>query len=127
MFDLWKDRNKKNGGLEMIRFIARQRLRFNEGLSLLSVANFCLILVAASDKISLVTGIEPKYVCLFAPLGLVAMWAIGWFLMDKIKLNASYDLEQAARSPTNKRLFDELFKMREQLDRIEEEQNRREE
>lgn len=82
----------------MIKFIARQYLRFNMGGMVLSILNLAIVAVAASDKITTITNLPAKVIvpCIVV-LSVVLVWLIG-LLMDKAKFLEAYQAEQNKRN-----------------------------
>lgn len=74
----------------LIRFIARQKLRFDIGQSFLSVLNLCFVVLAASDKISSWLHLPAKVIvpCI-VPGTLFLVW-LGGYILDKWKFQDAY-------------------------------------
>lgn len=86
-----------------MNFIARQKLRFDLGQSWLTVLNFTLIVVAASDKLALVVHLQTRtFVLLLVPAAIASVWLLG-YLLDKARFWHAYQAEQNERNDMLKR------------------------
>lgn len=90
----------------MIRFIARQKLRFDIGVGFLSVINFALIVITASDKLSAWTGLASSTVVASAvPLLIAMIWGLG-FALDRGRYWDAYQAESNNRNQMLKQIHD---------------------
>ncbi|MCI0707190.1 MAG: hypothetical protein L0Y80_06895 [Ignavibacteriae bacterium] len=62
-----------------------QKYRFDLGQSFLVIVNFTLLIITASDKLSLFLGIPRlrSLILLIVPVGFLGVWLFGYF-MDKV-------------------------------------------
>ena len=93
-----------------------QKYRFDLGQSFLVIVNFTLLIITASDKLSIFLGIPrlSSLVLLIVPLGFLGVWLFGYF-MDKVVRAA-----QMAERQSMKR-SEVWTRHNEQMDRIERE------
>lgn len=88
-----------------IRFLARQKFRFDLGAGFMQVINFCFIVIAASDKIFTLTGIPARVLIPASVIvGVLAVWFVG-YVLDRMRYPNAYQNEQNLR---NKMLTDAL-------------------
>lgn len=82
----------------MIKFLAKQKFRFDLGISFMSVVNFAFIVIAASDKLALVihTSITVMLIAL-VPGTIFAVWFFG-YILDKCEFFHAYKEEQNDRN-----------------------------
>ncbi len=65
----------------MIRFLARQKFRFDLGISFLTVLNFLMVCIAASPTISTATGVPARWVVIvLVPMAILSVWLLGYAL-----------------------------------------------
>jgi hypothetical protein len=97
-------------------FFFAQKYRFDLGQSFLVIINFTLLIITASDKLSLFFGIPRlrSLILLIVPAGFLSVWIFGYF-MDKIVRAA-----QMAERQSMKR-SEVWSRHNEQMDRIEKE------
>jgi len=82
----------------MIRFIARQKFRFDLGQSFMAIVNFTFIVIAASDKIATLIHIPAKVILVIAvPSAITLVWCLG-LLLDKMRFADSYQSELNSRN-----------------------------
>lgn len=82
----------------MIKFIARQKLRFDLGQSFLAIVNLSFLVIAAGDKIAASLGLSPRVVVvLLIPSVLLGVWLMGWIL-DRCKFMHAYQDEYNLRN-----------------------------
>lgn len=87
----------------MIRFLARQKFRFDLGQGFLSVVNFTFVVIAASDKLATLFAVPTKVLLLIlVPSAVVSVWGLG-FLLDHMQFQHSYQDELNRRNAMLKR------------------------
>lgn len=93
-----------------------QKYRFDLGQSFLTVVNFTLLIITASDKLMIFFGVERlrSLLVVIVPLGFVGVWLFGTF-MDRVVRAA----QMAERQ--NVRRSEVWARHNEQMDRLEEE------
>ena len=112
-------------GEKMIReirdFVAEQWWRFLIGIQLLTLVNFVLLVIAASDKLKSFFGIQytAELVLLFVPLAFLAIWLTGLVLERYIKFPQAQERAAISRSPTWHRNFKMLENIEKRLERME--------
>lgn len=102
-------------GLSRLKwFLFNQKYRFDLGYQFMTVLNFTLLLITASDKLRFYTGISRTWILVLValPLGYLGVWIFGLFLDKFVRYGQAYNLEAVKRNP----LFD---MQKEQMDRIE--------
>lgn len=93
-------------------FFAKQKYRFDLGYTFLVIVNLVLLVTAASDKLTRVTGARTWALVVLVPaFGVGGMWCFGWIL-DKIRYAERYNEEIFRRNPP-------FEKIQKSLDRIE--------
>ncbi len=97
-------------------FFFAQKYRFDLGQSFLVVVNFTLLIITASDKLSLIFGIPRlrSLLLVIVPTGFLSVWIVG-YVMDKVVKAA-----QMAERQSMKR-SEVWARHNEQMDRIEQE------
>jgi hypothetical protein len=81
-----------------MKFIARQKYRFDIGQGFLAIINFAFIVLAAREKITTLLHLPEKMVIpILVPLALVSVWLIGWIL-DRCHFMEAYQTEQNRRN-----------------------------
>lgn len=82
----------------IVRFVARQKYRFDQGQGFLSMVNLVLISVAASGKIESMVGINgAAIVAIMVPSVLVGVWVFG-LVLDKAGFPKLYQDEANDRN-----------------------------
>jgi uncharacterized membrane protein len=85
-------------GEAMMRFMARQKFRFDLGQSFMSLVNFCLLTLTVGDKLSEKLGIElGTFTLLMIPIVILLVWLFG-YLLDRANFWHSYQAEQNERN-----------------------------
>ena len=90
----------KQGGLmsSKLTILAKVKFRFDLGQSFLAVVNLAFVVLAASDKLTWLTGLPARAVVLLAvPTALAAVLGIGWAL-DRIGFVQAYQREANRRN-----------------------------
>lgn len=102
-------------------FAAEQWWRFLIGIQILTLVNFALLVITASDKLKNVIPVSytAELVFLFVPLALLGAWAAGLILEKYIKFPQAQEKAAIERSPTWKENFRRLDEISERLERIE--------
>lgn len=94
-------------------FFAEQWWRFLIGIQFLTLINFTLLTITASDKIKLILPLRTEVIVLiFLPMAFVSVWLFGLVLEKYVKFPQQQEKEYQKRSP----LWNENF---ERLERIE--------
>jgi len=112
-------------GEKMIReirdFVAEQWWRFLIGIQLLTLVNFVLLVITASDKLKSFLGIQytAELVLLFTPLALAGIWFFGLVLERYIKFPQAQERAAISRSPAWNRNFKMLGDIEKRLERME--------
>ena len=90
-----------------MKFLARQKLRYDLGAGFMSMATFSAALLAASDKIAGRLGVAPTTVMVFGvPAVILSVWLLG-YLLDCFRFYNSYQDEMNLR---NEKLMEALKK-----------------
>jgi hypothetical protein len=97
-------------------FFFAQKYRFDLGQSFLTVLNFMLLIITASDKLMIFFGVERlrSLFVVIVPLGFIGVWLFGLF-MDRVVRAAQMAERQTIRRS------EVWSKHNEQMDRIERE------
>jgi hypothetical protein len=83
---------------KLVSLAARQKFRFDLGITLLPVINLCLLAVACSGTLSYVCGLPPRVlVPAVVAAALAAVWLCGWAL-DKARFPQAYAEESNRRN-----------------------------
>ena len=86
--------------MKIIQFIARQKYRFDQGMSLAQIIQLALLVVAASPVLQTVIHVPVKtLVAIIVPAAYLIVWVCGW-LMDKVNFLKAYTEEQNKNNPT---------------------------
>ncbi|MGB9719648.1 MAG: hypothetical protein ACPL06_03600 [Candidatus Anstonellales archaeon] len=106
---------------EIRDFVAEQWWRFLIGIQILTLVNFVLLVITASDKLKSFFGIQytAELVLLFIPLALLGIWLTGFVLERYIRFPQAQERAATSRSPTWNRNFKMLEKIEKRLVRIE--------
>ena len=101
--------------------VAEQWWRFLIGLQLLTLMNFILLVITASDKLKSIIPVTytMELVLLMVPLALVGAWGVGLVLERYIKFPQAQERAAKQRSPTWQENFKKLDEIGERLERIE--------
>jgi len=84
--------------IDSMQFLARIKYRFDLGQSMLTVVNFCLLVLTASEKLSTAWPISARTMLIVVvPTALVAVWFLGWIL-DRAQFADRYTDEQNKRN-----------------------------
>jgi hypothetical protein len=91
-----------------------QKYRFDLGQSFLTVVNFTLLIITASDKLMVFFGVERlrSLLVVIVPLGFIGVWLFGTF-MDRVVRAAQMAERQSIRRS------EVWTKHNEQMDRLE--------
>ncbi len=106
---------------EIRDFVAEQWWRFLIGIQLLTLVNFVLLVITASDKLKSFLGIQytAELVLLFTPLALAGIWFFGLVLERYIKFPQAQERAAISRSPAWNRNFKMLGDIEKRLERME--------
>lgn len=102
-------------------FAAEQWWRFLIGIQVLTLVNFALLVITASDKLKNIIPVDytSELVFLFVPLALLGVWVAGLVLEKYIKFPQAQERAARERSPTWNENFKKLDEISERLSRIE--------
>jgi len=102
-------------------FLAEQWWRFLIGISFLTLINFILLVITASDKLKALTGIKftSEIVLLLVPAALLSVWLLGLILEKYIKFPQQQEREAVKRSPIWQETQRKLDLIIEKLERLE--------
>lgn len=90
--------------LRFMKWLARQKFRFDLGQGFLAMANFSLLALTASDKIALLFGVSACLIVLIlVPFALCSVWLLG-LLLDYSGFAKAYQAEQNHRNEMLKSL-----------------------
>lgn len=82
----------------MIKFIAKQKFRFDLGAGFLSVINFAFVVIAASDTLARWVNMPALVmVGILVPLAMFSVWIFG-LILDKQQFSQAYQAEQNHRN-----------------------------
>ena len=82
----------------LMKFLVRQKYRFDLGQGFLAIINFAFVVIAASDKIGTLLHIEARtMVAMAVPLAVGGVWLFGYFL-DRAKFAQAYNAEANERN-----------------------------
>lgn len=92
--------------MTLLKLFARQKYRFDIGQSFMTVVNFSFVVLAASDKITSITGLNARVlVPIIVPIAIAAVWSIG-FMFDRWKFMEAYQHEANLRNEMLKKACD---------------------
>ena len=102
-------------------FAAEQWWRFLLGLQMLTLVNFVLLVITASDKLKIVIPIDytSELVLLLVPVALVGAWFVGMILERYVKFPQAQERAAKKRSPTWNENFSKLDEISAKLDKLE--------
>ena len=102
-------------------FAAEQWWRFLLGLQMLTLVNFALLVITASDKLKIVIPVEytSELVFIMVPLGLLGAWFVGMVLEKYIKFPQAQERAAKKRSPIWNENFEKLDIISAKLDALE--------
>lgn len=102
-------------------FAAEQWWRFLLGLQMLTLVNFVLLVITASDKLKVVIPVDytAELVLLLVPLALIGAWLVGLVLEKYVKFPQAQERAAKKRSPTWSENFEKLDRISKKLDRME--------
>ena len=67
---------------KIVKFLAKQKFRFDSGQTLLGIVNFMLLLVAVSDKFGNFFGIGERWIIIIGvPMGMLSVWFLGYIIL----------------------------------------------
>jgi len=101
--------NKK----EIRSFLARQYIRFLLAVNILSLVNFILIALMASDKLKSLFNIDTTFTFLlfFIPSTFITVWLVGYILDKYARFQEAINKETTDRIP-------QIVEMQKQLEEI---------
>lgn len=81
-------------------FLVEQHFRLLIGIQLLTIINFVLLVVAASDKIQTIIPLAAYYLLIImVPAALIGVWLFGLFMDKVIKYPTTFYKTQTNRNP----------------------------
>lgn len=97
-------------------FFFAQKYRFDLGQSFLVIVNFTLLIITASDKLSLIFGIPRlrSLLLVVVPAGFLIVWLFGYFMDKVVKAAQMAERQSVKRSEV-------WARHNEQMDRLEHE------
>lgn len=97
-------------------FFFAQKYRFDLGQSFLVIVNFTLLIITASDKLSLIFGIPRlrSLLLVIVPAGFLSVWLFGYFMDKVVKAAQMAERQSMKRSEV-------WARHHEQMDRLEKE------
>jgi hypothetical protein len=97
-------------------FFFAQKYRFDLGQSFLVIVNFTLLIITASDKLSLILGIPRlrSLLLVIVPAGFLSVWLFGFFMDKVVKAAQMAERQSMKRSEV-------WARHHEQMDRVEQE------
>lgn len=97
-------------------FFFAQKYRFDLGQSFLVIVNFTLLIITASDKLSLIFGIPRlrSLLMVIVPAGFLSVWLFGYFMDKVVKAAQMAERQSMKRSEV-------WARHHEQMDRLEQE------
>ncbi|HXG37920.1 MAG TPA: hypothetical protein VNL36_04025 [Bacteroidota bacterium] len=97
-------------------FFFAQKYRFDLGQSFLVIVNFTLLIITASDKLSLIFGIPRlrSLLLVIVPAGFLSVWLFGYFMDKVVKAAQMAERQSMKRSEV-------WARHHEQMDRLEQE------
>ncbi|MEM2948565.1 MAG: hypothetical protein QXG02_03480 [Candidatus Anstonellales archaeon] len=106
---------------EIRDFFAEQWWRFLIGIQVLTLVNFILLVITASDKLKSFFGIQytTELLLIFVPLALLCIWLAGLVLERYIKFPQAQERAAISRSPAWQRNFKMLENLEKRLEKIE--------
>lgn len=95
----------------------KQKYRFDLAVTYIALLNFALLAVTASDKVMPLFGIKntSTFVLMFIPLSFVMVWIFGYFMDTYVKSQRMTELEVLQRSPSWKKVYDDLDEIKKLL------------
>lgn len=105
-------------------FVVRQKVRVDFAMSLLTILNLALLIVAASDKLNRVFHFDEQYytyylIMFVVPGAIICVWFVG-FLLDKyVRYQQTVTDALNSRNPQIMQILDEIKKINERLDKME--------
>jgi hypothetical protein len=102
-------------------WLFRQKYRFDLGQQFLSILNFTLLIITASDKLRYYTNIPRTWVlvALAVPTGFTGMWLFGYFLDQVVKYAQAYNIEASKRNPIWDEQKEMMVRLERSLERLE--------
>lgn len=102
-------------------FFFRQKYRFDLGQQFMTVLNFTLLLIAASDKLRYYTSINRTWqlVLIAVPSGFLGMWLFGFFLDQVVRYGQAYNIEAAKRNPLQDEQIERMIRIERMLSSME--------
>jgi len=82
----------------IVKFLTKQKFRFDLGQGFLTIINFIFVVIAASDKLTTFTHLSAiTMMMILIPLAIVGVWLCG-FILDKLKYYQAYQGEMNSRN-----------------------------
>jgi len=97
-----------------------QKYRFDLGQSFLVIINFTLLIITASDKLSLFFGIPRlrSLILLIVPIGFLSVWLFGYFMDKVVRAAQMAERQSMKRSEVWTRHNEQMDKMERELHEI---------
>lgn len=94
----------------MMRWIARQKFRFDLGQGFMGIATFTVALIGASDKLATLIHVPAKVMLVvLVPTAILSVWLFG-YILDKKKFYHAYQAELNRRNEMLSKVCEEAQK-----------------
>lgn len=105
-------------------FVVRQKIRVDFAMSLLTIVNLSLLIIAVSDKLSKFFGFGVDYytywlVVIIVPGAIILIWFVGFILDKYIRYQHTVTTELNERNPQVMEILQEVKKVNARLDQLE--------
>ncbi len=99
-----------------------QKYRFDLGQSFLVIVNFTLLIITASDKLSLFFGIPRLGLLLLfiVPLGFLSVWLFGFFMDKVVRAGQMAERQAVKRSEVWNRHNEQMDRLEQQVKELKE-------
>lgn len=103
-------------------FFFAQKYRFDLGQSFLIIVNFTLLIITASDKLSLFFGITRlgSLLLLIVPLGFLSVWLFGYFMDKVVRAGQMAERQAIKRSEVWSRHNEQMDRLEQQIKELKE-------
>lgn len=96
-------------------FLLEQKFRFDTAMSLLSIVNYTLLIIAVSDKIQKVLPFNTGYIIIICvPTMFFVIWFAGYILEKFIRFPQEFEATRIKRSPA----WSSVYEMHGKIDKI---------
>lgn len=98
----------------------RQKYRFDQGMAYISIINFGLLVLVASDKLKAILGLGniSGFSVMFLIASFVGIWILGYFLDVVVKQQYMTEMEITARSPAWNKVYRELEEIKKEVHKL---------